>query len=215
MTYLIGVDDAGKGPVLGPMILAGVLIEKNREHELKELGAKDSKLLNDKIRNKLGNEIKFKYIYHTEKSLPEEIDSCKNLNSLEAQKVAIIINKLAENIEGEIIAIVDCPSPNIKAWSEYLATFIIKKTIKIQAEHKADFNHPVVSAASIIAKEQREEEIAKLKQDLQVDFGSGYSSDPKTIDFIQKNHSDPLFAKIIRHSWQTVQRLKVKQETLF
>ncbi|MCD4768298.1 MAG: ribonuclease HII, partial [Methanosarcinales archaeon] len=40
-----GVDEAGKGPVIGPMIVAGVVIEENRLPELKKLGVKDSKVL--------------------------------------------------------------------------------------------------------------------------------------------------------------------------
>ena len=85
------------------------------------------------------------------------------------------------------------------------------------SEHKADAKYPVVSAASILAKEKREEEVFNLKKEFHVDFGSGYPSDPKTVLFLKENFSNHLFEKIIRHSWASVKRLKIKdkQEKLF
>jgi ribonuclease HII len=166
MTYLIGIDDAGRGPTLGPMILAGVLIKKEDEIKLKQMGAKDSKLLSPTRRKLLSEEIKKLYKYHAEITSPKEIDDCDNLNDLEAIKAAMIINHLADKIKDDIEVIIDCPSVNIKAWNSFVEKLVINKKIKIVSEHKADFNHPVVSAASIIAKETREDEIAKLKQEL-------------------------------------------------
>jgi ribonuclease HII len=131
-------------------------------------------------------------------------------------KAAMIINKLTEKIKEEVDVIIDCPSVNTKEWKLTVEKFLNnKEKIKIKAEHKADFNYPVVSAASIIAKESREEEVAKLKKELQIDFGSGYPADPKTVEFIEKNHADPLYSKIIRHSWSTVKKLKSNQKKLF
>lgn len=212
MEYLIGVDDAGRGPVIGPMILAGVLIEKDKENELRELGAKDSKLLSPSTRRSLSRKIKRSYKFHTEKSTPKEIDDCDNLNNLEAIKSAMIINRLAAGLKGEIEAIVDCPSVNIATWSAYLSELIINRNIKITAEHKADFNHPIVSAASIIAKEAREDEIEAIRKELDVKFGSGYPSDPQTVEFIKHNYKNEKYKDIIRHSWDTVKQLEEKSK---
>jgi ribonuclease HII len=212
MEYLIGVDDAGRGPVLGSMFLAGVLIEKDKQEELRTLGAKDSKLLSPATRRSLARKIKRSYKFHIEKSTPKEIDDCDNLNNLEAIKSAMIINRLANGLKGEITAIVDCPSVNIETWSAYLRGLILNQNIKIRAEHKADFNHPVVSAASIIAKETREEEIDKIREDLDIKFGSGYPSDPQTIDFIKFNYKNEKYKDIIRHSWDTVKQLEEKSK---
>jgi len=208
--YLIGIDDAGRGPVIGPMVLAGIIIEKDKEAEVKELGAKDSKLLAPAKRRHLGRQIKAMYRYHVEQSSPKEIDDCDNLNNLEAVKAAMIINKLAEGIMGEIEAILDCPSVNTAEWAAYVKKLVINQKIKIRAEHKADFNYPVVSAASIIAKETREEEISDLRKKLDAKFGSGYPSDPQTIEFIKINYKNPKFESIIRHSWDTVKKLHEK-----
>jgi len=208
--YIIGVDDAGRGPVIGPMALAGVLIEKEKESELKDAGAKDSKLLTPSKRKSLGRYFKKNYTYHVELSTPKEIDECDNLNNLEAIKAAMIINKLSEGIKGEIEAILDCPSVNTAEWSAYVKKLVVNQKIKIRAEHKADFNYPVVSTASIIAKETREEEIEELRKKLDAKFGSGYPSDPQTIEFIKHNYKNPKFENIIRHSWDTVKKLHEK-----
>ena len=52
-----GVDDAGRGPVIGPLIIAGVLVEEEKVSELKELGVRDSKTLPAVKREKLAIEI--------------------------------------------------------------------------------------------------------------------------------------------------------------
>ena len=90
MMKLIGIDDAGRGPVLGPMILAGVLADASDEKIIKMMGAKDSKLLTPPNRKKIGDEIRKKYIHYIEVTSPREIDESTNLNYLEAIKTAKI-----------------------------------------------------------------------------------------------------------------------------
>ena len=94
---LLGIDDAGRGPVLGPMILAGIIIKPEEEQTIKSSGAKDSKLLTPTQRKKIGDTLKEKYKHHIESSSPKEIDDHKNLNLLEAEKTAKIINNLTKN----------------------------------------------------------------------------------------------------------------------
>jgi ribonuclease HII len=217
MKYIIGLDDAGRGPVIGPMVLAGVLIKEGQEQKLIELGAKDSKLLTPKKRKLIADTLKKDYQYHAEITSPKEIDDCVNLNTLEAEKAAMIINKLSQTISEDILAIVDCPSVNTREWGNLLQSLIIKKDqIKVKAEHKADFNYPVVSAASIIAKETREDEVEKITK-LIGNFGSGYPSDPSTKEFLEKNLDNENVQQHIRHSWATVKTLKSKgnQKKLF
>lgn len=220
MALLLGIDDAGRGPVLGPMILAGVLIKPEEEKVIQLWGAKDSKLLTPKRRREIKEKIKSEYKYYIEITQPEEIDKSSNLNYLEAIKTAKIINKLTKNLKEKIKVIVDCPSVNIQAWSSDVQQLIKKpKIIQLSCEHKADFNYPVVSAASIIAKGKREDEIYKLKLQLKTDFGSGYPADPKTKKFITENFDKEKYKHIIRFSWKTVKKLikekKAGQEKLF
>lgn len=206
---LIGIDDAGRGPVIGPMILAGIIIEESEQKDLYEMGAKDSKLLTPSKRKLLGEKFKLKYNHHIEITSPKEIDNSPNLNDLEAIKTAKIINKLTEDIDEKITAIVDCPSVNTSAWGNFVKKLLKKpEKVILRVEHKADLNYPVVSAASIIAKEKREEEMFKLKKLLGEKIGSGYPSDPKTKEFIKNNFENPNIANLIRHSWKTIKNLK-------
>jgi len=227
---LIGIDDAGRGPVLGPMILAGILINsKEDEKNLKEIGVKDSKLLFPSTRKKISKILKEKYKYEAISTSAKEIDNSlargTNLNQVEAIKTAKIINKLTEKENSEkekIHVIIDCPSINKSSWQDFLIQYLTKDAlnkITISCEHKADLRHFVVGAASIIAKEKREDEIKQLKKDLNIDFGSGYPSDPKTKDFLLNNHTNSKYENLIRTSWQTYKNLinkkDEKQEKLF
>ena len=220
MTLILGIDDAGRGPVLGPMTLAGVLAEQKDEKILQLWGAKDSKLLTPKKRNEIKEKIKKQFKYHIEITEPEEIDNSSNLNYLEAIKTAKIINKLTKDSKEKIKVIVDCPSVNIQAWSNDVQQLIkYPKNIQLLCEHKADLNHPIVSAASIIAKEKREDEIYKLKLKFKIDFGSGYPADPKTKEFVTENFNKEKYKTLIRFSWNTIKKLiktkGIKQEKLF
>ncbi len=204
---LIGIDDAGRGPIIGPMILAGVLIEKEQEQDLKKLGAKDSKLLSHPERMRIAELIhkevkKSHVVLATPPEIDEAIFSGENLNTLEARKMADVINHLNTSSE-KIKVIVDCPSINTVAWREKLLSFIKKKAnLDVVCEHKADFNHPVVSAASILAKVRREEEVAQLKKRYG-ELGSGYPADPLTKSFLKENGKELETTGIFRKSWAT------------
>jgi ribonuclease HII len=214
MTLILGIDDAGRGPVLGPMVLCGVLANKSDEKQIKELGARDSKELSRSKRNEIKEELTKKYKYHIEQSSPKEIDDSTNLNYLEARKAATIINVLTKDIEEKVSVVIDCPSTNIKKWCDDVKHLLENpKKIRLSCEHKADQNHPIVSAASILAKEKREEEMKLLRRNFQIDFGSGYPADPKTKEFISENFDNATFNKIIRFSWNTVKKLVKEKES--
>ncbi|MEK6925417.1 MAG: ribonuclease HII [Nanoarchaeota archaeon] len=207
--YLLGIDDAGRGPILGPMYLAGVLIKSTDETKLKNLGAKDSKLLIHSQRIKIAIEIEKISKYHVEESSPREIDEAVetiNLNTLEAKKAAEIINKL-NNKKDKIKVIVDCPSVNTVAWKNKMISFIDHTdNLTILCEHKADFNHLVVGAASILAKVSRENAVDNLKKQFG-NIGSGYPADPVTIEFIKSQGKDLAKTGIVRQSWATWKKL--------
>lgn len=214
---ILGIDDAGRGPVIGPMVLAGVLIERKDEAHLRKLGVKDSKQVTPKRREILAEEIKkIAKSYFFSIASPSEIDgrasSGLNLNNLEAIKSAEIINKLNKGRE-KIEVIIDCPSPNIPKWREYAMKHIHEPdNLTLKAEHKADVNHVACSAASIIAKVTRDAEIEKIKKQVGMDFGSGYPSDPVTINFLRKYGKKYKKDGIIRETWQTWQNFKGKKE---
>jgi len=203
MVFICGIDEAGRGPVIGPLVICGVLANEEQEKALMEIGVKDSKMLTPIQRERMFDRItaaveRYEIIIID----PEEIDDAVNgkdglnLNWLEAVKSAKIINKLQPNK-----AILDCPSTNTQKYVDYIKKKITGRA-DIIAEHKADQNYPIVSAASILAKVTRDNKIQELKKQYKVEFGSGYPSDPMTQLFIQKNWNKFNF---FRKSWKSYQ----------
>jgi ribonuclease HII len=204
----LGIDDAGRGPVIGPMILAGCLVTNETEKEFKKLGVKDSKQLTPKRREILAEIIREKVeTFEIALTFPSEIDGKNhdgiNLNHVEAIKAAEIINKINKGYK-KIRVIVDCPSPNIAKWTDYLKTKIENlSNLEISCEHKADRNHVSVSAASILAKSVREKEMSALKEKYGSEMGSGYCSDPLTCSFLEKHAHKYRNEGLFRQTWST------------
>ena len=217
----LGIDDAGRGPVVGPMILAGCLIDEKTERKFKKLGIKDSKQLTQKRREFLEEKIKEDAeTFEIALAFPKEIDQTNhdgiNLNELEAIKAAEIINKINKGFK-KIKVVIDCPSISIEKWQDLLKTKIKNlSNLEIHCEHKADKNYVAVSAASILAKCLREKEMAKLKQVYGESIGSGYTSDPLTCKFLEKHHQKYEDAGIFRKTWATWKNIvsKSKQRKL-
>lgn len=197
---IMGADEAGRGPVIGPLVIVGYMIKESKIPELKLAGAKDSKLLTPKQREdrvfkiqQLAEDYKIVVIE------PKEIDTAletpgTNLNWLEADKTIQIINELDPDQ-----AIVDCPSPNLKKYKEYLRERIKNDATEIVTEHKAE-KHMPVAAASIIAKVTRDRLIEEIKKKYG-DCGPGYPSNAITQEFIKKNWDK--HPEIFRKSWVT------------
>lgn len=203
----IGIDEAGRGPLIGPMIIAGIGFDEEVAKKFKLLGVRDSKMLSIKRIYLLEREIikisnNFKMIKLSAEQIDNRFADGKNLNYLELDNMIDIANSL----EGQTV-IVDSPSRNTTKIREYLMKKIKNK--KVIAENYADKNHIEVSAASIIAKANREKEVDKIKKELGYDFGSGYPSDPKTMQFIKiitengRITQEP-YKKFIRKTWSTV-----------
>lgn len=215
---IIGLDEAGRGPVLGPMVMAALAFKESDQKKLEWLGVKDSKMLSAEVRENLFERIReIVHDFRIEVIEPDAIDlslqdESTNLNWLEADTTARLIGEM----EADKI-IIDCPSPNIKAYRNYLLKKLppkIVETTELIAEHKADVNHIVVAAASIIAKVLRDRAIENTKRELGIDFGSGYMNDPKTKDFLEKYHDK--YPNLFRKKWQSYKDVeeKKKQKTL-
>ncbi|MDO8661225.1 MAG: ribonuclease HII, partial [Candidatus Woesearchaeota archaeon] len=173
MTIVCGIDEAGRGPIIGPMVLCGVCVRTEDHLKFKEMGARDSKELTPKQRNALVRGIKeLATAYKLVVVEPEEIDKTlrskgTNLNWLEADKQAEILNELKPDV-----VYIDCPSPNIKAFTSYIRERVEKK-MEIICAHHADRDYPSVSAASILAKVERDRLVEELKKQIGINFGSG------------------------------------------
>ena len=198
-----GVDDAGRGSVLGPLVIAGISIERSRIKYLSEIGVRDSKQLNPARRENLyGKIIGIVDDYYVAKISPRLIDQSvrKNqLNNLEAQYMAKVISKLKPDS-----SYVDSCDVNPIRFGKKISK--LAQSGRIYSRHHADSKFAVVSAASIIAKVNRDREIDKLRK--KYDLGSGYPSDSKTMRFVRNwiftYKQTPQF---VRASWKPVKIL--------
>jgi len=205
-----GIDDAGRGAVIGPLVIAGVLIEEENVHKLVEIGVKDSKTLTPKRRERLTEEIlKIVKDHYVVKLAPSEIDrvveagkKLHKLNRLEAQAMAEVVRRLKPDI-----VYVDASDVSAERFGRHILEEVPFK-VKIVSKHKADRIYPVVSAASILAKVERDRAIAEIRRRYG-DFGSGYITDVKTVRFLERwirTHGS--YPDFVRKSWKPAKRLK-------
>jgi ribonuclease HII len=210
---IAGLDEAGKGPVIGPMCVGGVMLEDAKESTLKNLGVADSKKISPKKRVQLAGQIE-KYsekVFVLEISA-QQIDELRNLMSMNDIMV-VAFSKVLEQLHPET-AYADAADVNeerfgIRLLEEYRKTNPEKADkLTIVSRHKADASYPIVSAASIVAKVRRDQLIEDLKTENGVDFGSGYPSDPKTKKFLADWYSEhEEFPDFVRHSWKTAENI--------
>jgi ribonuclease HII len=203
---ICGVDDAGRGPVIGPLVIAGVIVEEEKLDRLKALGVKDSKQLPQTVRTRLSKEIpNVVDDYHLIELGAEELDKIVNrapkfqrLNLLEAKVMAQVIEKLRPEL-----AYVDSSDTRPERFKNNILD-CLSFTPRIVSEHKADINYPVVSAASILAKVHRDSKIEEIKREYG-EVGSGYAHDVLTVKFLRDYYSDHGdFPPIVRRSWKTL-----------
>ena len=200
---ICGVDDAGRGSVLGPLVIAGVAMNKRKTYMLKKIGVCDSKQLSPQRRDKLYSEIiDLVDAYHIVKIQPRSIDASvrdHKLNFLEAKYMARVVQHLAADR-----SYVDSCDVNTTRFGKVISEMSGNHTVC--SYHHADSRFVIVSAASILAKVTRDRAIAKLRQ--HNNLGSGYPADPKTKKFLvtyyTKNKTFPTF---VRKSWMPVKTL--------
>ena len=192
-------------------MVAGVSIDSSKLTELADLGVTDSKLLSAKQREALYPEIvKLCPGVQVSRIPPKMIDryvsrgkKYRRLNYLETIHMAKVVDLL-----GLDEVFVDAPDLNPKRFTQELQELLSSRP-RIIAEHKADLNYPVVSAASIIAKVERDADIAALRE-LHGDFGSGYPSDPDTIAFLELwMKTKGVHPEFSRKSWKTWEKIAV------
>jgi len=199
---ICGIDDAGRGSMIGPLVIAGITIEKKNLKKLKSLGVRDSKKLTRKSREILYKKI-IKNVddYYVVKIPPKTIDHSvfkHNLNHLEAKNMAKIVTKL-----NPAVSYVDSCDVDYKRFGKEIS--LLSSKAKIKSYHHADSRFVAVAAASIIAKVTRDRAIHRLNKNF--DLGSGYPSDKKTIKSIKKLLSNNKSESFIRFSWKPVQKI--------
>jgi len=204
---ICGVDEAGKGSVLGPMVIAGVGVTS--EDVLSGIPVKDSKLLSPAERERLYALIRKRCKIATVVIDAAGIDAIRRemtLNSCVARAHAEVIRKIAP-----AVAYVDACDVNALRYGEMVKSHL-DNPCELVSEHHADQTYPVVSAASIVAKVSRDRAISKLAKKYGA-IGSGYPADPVTVVYLTSyidNHGCP--PPIARKSWKTVISMLAKKE---
>ena len=184
--YSIGVDEAGRGPVIGPLIVCAISIPSSDCHVLEEIGARDSKTLSKSKRDKIYKFIREEAIERNwnigivecEPSRIDHNSSVSNLNDLEVTLFSEAIKNSNDNNDPGSIFLDACDvnqerfGNNVKSklgpsWSDW----------RIISEHSMDSSNSLVAASSIVAKVTRDNAMQKLSNDIGIDLGSGYPSD--------------------------------------
>ena len=225
---ILGIDEAGRGCVMGPMVVGGVAVDEKGLMELVGLGVKDSKKLSPKRREELAVGIKKIALgYELRRVEPARIDKT-SLNLLDIEEIVFLIGKFSPDKvyfdvpthPGGVGRFVEAVQRRLNLRSGVACRALgvgdacVAATgadIELVGENHADEKYPVVAAASILAKVERDRIIAKLCNEYG-DFGSGYPSDPRTQRFLRdwfsKYHD---FPPIVRKKWGTVRRLVEEQ----
>jgi len=200
---IVGVDEAGRGPVIGPLVVAGVAVES--DVELRHMNVRDSKKLSPERREALAPEIEKVSRYEVVVIPAERIDIMRSemsLNDFEAKLFAEVIDKLRP--ETAYVDAADVDEIEFKRCVRKELAF----DVEIVSQHNADELFPVVSAASILAKVCRDREMRTIEDEVGMHIGSGYASDADTIavleTWIRAHGSLPPHT---RASWDTARRL--------
>ncbi|PCN50563.1 ribonuclease HII [Candidatus Geothermarchaeota archaeon ex4572_27] len=180
-----GIDEAGRGPLLGPMVIAGYFVED--EHVLRRLSevvTRDSKGYTPAARRRI-----YDWLLSLEGGTaitvtihPSIIDAwvglLGGLNQMEAYFYSLVIRRASPRV-----VYVDSCDPNPRRFEERIRMYA--PGVEVRAEIGADARYPIVAAASIVAKVIRDEYIARLRREYG-EVGSGYPSDPRTKAFFEE-----------------------------
>lgn len=200
---LAGVDEAGKGPVVGSMFVVGFATNAAGVEALKRLRVRDSKLLTPRRREEMAARIEPLGRAAVVELTAARIDELRKRTTVNA----ILVEAYAEvlRVLRPAEAWLDAPDVKPGRFAERVRA-LSGIDAKMVAEHGADVKYPLVSAASILAKVRRDRSVRALEARLGLPIGSGYPADPLT----QRALPDLLreAPEEVRHSWETVSRMK-------
>lgn len=207
---ICGIDEAGRGPVLGPLVVAGVMVDSDAP--LRALNVRDSKKLTPERRTQLAPQIEKVGRFEILVVSAKDIDISRgemSLNDIEARLFARIIERMRPAIA--YVDAVDVDEIDFKrSIQRYVAINVDHPAdnVEIVSQHNADELFPVVSAASILAKVRRDAEIKAIETELGEPIGSGYPADPVTIAFLERwVYQKGSLPPHTRTTWDTAKRL--------
>ena len=204
----VGLDEAGKGPVLGSMFVAAVAAPSP---SALPTAVDDSKQLTDTRRQELYQTLTDddRVYTATAEITPDEIDAPEtDMNTLTVNGQARALEALLERLNTVPEQVVADASDVDAARFGRRLTERCPTAIDITAAHGADSQYDIVGAASVVAKTAREEHVTALCDEYGP-VGSGYPSDPQTRSFLRSYleiHGD--LPPCARHSWATSRRLR-------
>jgi len=206
--YRIGVDEAGRGSLVGEMVVAAFAMRDGEEGALLEVGVRDSKKLSPARRAELYKILRMwpfaAYAVH-----PRDIDS-HNLNVLELKAVFEVLKALYRRLGGgfrDARVTVDKFADISSDLRRMLDRLGFRGVLVV--EEGADERYVEVSAASIIAKHLRDRRIQVLRSLYGVE-GSGYPSDPRTLEWLARTLEAGVKPPIVRYSWATLERFGLR-----
>ncbi|MBD3159099.1 MAG: ribonuclease HII [Candidatus Lokiarchaeota archaeon] len=214
LQLVAGVDEAGRGPMIGPMVVCGVAFDVADIQRLESLGVKDSKLLTATRREELYEHISelAENMVITPISAAQIDDARKrgiSLNDIELDAFVSIINELQPSEVFVDAADVDAD----RFGRQIIERCTLTPNCSVVSEHRADITYPVVSAASVLAKVERDHRIEELHA-IHGDFGSGYPSDSVSVGFIQAVVSETGdVPDIVRRTWSPVRKILLDAKT--
>lgn len=200
---ICGVDEAGRGPVMGPLVVAAVMVENDRA--LKKLKVRDSKLLTRQKREEMAPRIMELARVEVVVVPADEIDrfmASDSLNMLEVNHFAALIEMLRPDR-----AYIDAADVVESRFGQNIQDRLTCRP-ELVCQHKADVRYPVVSAASIIAKVFRDRAMDEIQEQLGQAIGSGYAHDEATLEFMRgwlKEHGE--LPPHTRRGWKTAKDL--------
>lgn len=205
---VLGIDEAGRGSLVGPLVVGGFLTSSDAASRLGDLGVRDSKELTPERRREAYQAIARVGQRFSISLAPAEIDrhvAHGLLNALEARAFARIVARARPDQ-----VYVDSCDPVAERFGETVRR-LSGRSARVISRHEADRTIPVVAAASIVAKVRRDRALARLREGLGDRLGSGYPSDARTVEFVREYLRDaPSNPDWLRRSWRTMERIKPK-----
>ena len=204
-SLVLGIDEAGRGSVLGPLVIGAVMMKRKKLKFLDRIGVKDSKRLSPKKRITISRKVKKITEFKTTIITAQDIDRLRNegtnLNKIETNAMTEIIQHFNPDM-----CCIDCIDVNEQRFHNRIQH--INHKMKVITEHKADDTYNIVSAASIIAKVERDKQMAIIRNEYGA-MGSGYPSDKYTINYLKSLNGQ--YPPIVRQTWNTVKNIEEKQ----
>lgn len=205
----VGVDEAGRGAVIGPLVLSSVLLDDESEKELHNQGVKDSKQLSPEQRFRLYDLVLEKTLrscslHISSLTIDKQRQLGLSMNRIEENHIFTLLKKYTEDPVDEVVIDAFVSKQN-RLYKEVCKLF---PEAVVKCEFHADATYPVVAAASIIAKVERDRAMESLSEELGRDIGTGYPHDDLSTsyirDFVKEHGKAPAIA---RTSWMTTQRI--------